>query len=283
MECIQLQVATLNVHETVMFKSAYRVAHCTETGIIKIHNDIVNGIDKDQCTILASLDLSAAFDIVDHDIFIGRMPAYGIRETALKWFQSYLDRRSYRVLINNAFSSAHTLSCGVPQGSVLGARMYTIYVAPLANVINKHSINYHCYADDTQIYIQCANNTTAVQEAITRIQDCITDVSKWMGRNVLKINEDKTEFIIFSAKHYTYDRMSIQIGTNTIQHNNNVKILGVTLDAHMTLEKQISNTCRTSYMQIRRISSIRRYLTVDAVKTLVQATVTLRLDYCNSI
>ena len=243
----------------------------------------MNGIDKDQCTILASLDLSAAFDTVDHDIFIGRMHAYGIRETALKWFQSYLDRRSYRVLINNAFSSAHTLSCGVPQGSVLGARMYTIYVAPLANVINKHSINYHCYADDTQIYIQCANNTTAVQEAITRIQDCITDVSKWMGRNALKINEDKTEFIIFSAKHYTYDRMSIQIGSNTIQHSNNVNILGVTLDAHMTLEKQISNTCRTSYMQIRRISSIRRYLTVDAVKTLVQATVTLRLDYCNSI
>ena len=68
-----------------------------------------------------------------------------------------------------------------------------------------------------------------------------------MGRNALKINEDKTEFIIFSAKHYTYDRMSMQIGSNTIQHSNNVKILGVTLDAHMTLEKQISNTCRTSY------------------------------------
>ena len=160
--------------------------------------------------------------------------------------------------------------------------MYTIYVAPLANVINKHSINYHCYADDTQIYIQCANNTTAVQEAITRIQDCITDVSKWMSRN-----EDKTEYIIFSAKHYTYDRMPTQIGTNTIQHNNNVKILGVTHgvthDAHMTLEKQISNTCRTCCRQIRGISSIRRYLTVDEVKTLVQATVTLRLDYCNSI
>ena len=137
----------------------------------------MKGIDKDQCTILASLDLSAAFDTVDHDIFIGRMHAYSIRETVLRWFQSYLDRRSYRVLINNAFSSEHTLSCDVLQGSVLGARMYTIYVAPLANVINKHSINYHCYADDTLIYIQSANNTTALQEAITRIQDCITDVS----------------------------------------------------------------------------------------------------------
>ena len=120
--------------------------------------------------------------------------------------------------------------------------MYTIYVAPLANVINKHSINYHCYADDTQIYLQCTNNTTAVQEAITRIQDCITDVSNWMSRSALKINVDKTKFIIFSANHYTYDQMSLQIGTNTIQHSNNVNILGVTLDAHMTLEKNRSAT-----------------------------------------
>ena len=170
-----------------------------------------------------------------------------------------------------------------PQCYVLGAIMYTIYVAPLANVINKHSINYRCYADGTQIYLQYANNTTAVHEAITRIQDCITDVSNWMRRSALNIYEDKTEFIIFSAKYYTYDQMSIQIGTNTIQHNNNVKIHGVTLDANMTLEKQISNICRTSYMQISRITSILHYLIVDAVRTLVPATVTARLDNCNSI
>ena len=96
-------------------QSAYRVAHSIETAIIKMHNDIVNGIDKDQCTVLSSLDLSAAFDTVDHDIFIGIMHAYGIRQTALKWFQSYLDRRSYRVLINNTFSSAHTLHVVSPK------------------------------------------------------------------------------------------------------------------------------------------------------------------------
>ena len=94
--------------------------------------------------------------------------------------------------------------------------MYTIYVAPLSNIINKHTINYHYYAEDTQIYLQSENNTIAVQEAITRIQDCITDVSNWMSRSALKINEDKTEFIIFSAKHYTCDQMSKQIVTNTI-------------------------------------------------------------------
>ena len=80
--------------------------------------------------------------------------------------------------------------------------MYTINVAPLANVINKHTINYHCYAADTQIYLQCENNTTAVQEAITRILDCITDVENWMSRSALTINEDKMEFIIFSVKLY---------------------------------------------------------------------------------
>ena len=176
------------------------------------------------------------------------MRSYGIRETALKWSQSY----------------------------------QPIYVAPLSNVINKHTINYHCYPDDNPIYLQCTNNTTDVQEAITRIQDSITDVLKWIRRSELKINEDKTEFIIFSAKHYTYDQMSLQIGTNTIQLKNNVK-LGVTLDAHITLVQQTGNTCRTSYMQIHRISSRLRYLTVDAVRTLVQDTVTVRLDYCDSV
>ena len=90
--------------------SAYIIAHSTETAIMKIHSDIVNGIDTDQCTILASLDLLAAFDTVDHDIFIDRTRAYAIRETALKWFQLYPDRRSYRVLINNTFSSKHMAS-----------------------------------------------------------------------------------------------------------------------------------------------------------------------------
>ena len=123
--------------------------------------------------------------------------------------------------------------------------MYPIYVTPLANVTNKHTINYHCYDDDNQIYLQCANSTAAVQQAISRNQDCITYVSNWVSRSALKINEDKTEFTIFSAKHYTYDQMSIQISTNTIPHNN-VKILGVTLDANMTLIKQISNTCGRS-------------------------------------
>ena len=80
----------------------HTVAHSTETAIIKIHNDIVKGIDKDQCPIIASLDLSSAFDTVDHAIFIDRMRAYGIREIALKWFRSYLDRRCYMVLINNS-------------------------------------------------------------------------------------------------------------------------------------------------------------------------------------
>ena len=78
-------------------------------------------------------------------------------------------------------------------------------------------------------------------------------------------------------------KCSYKSAPNTIQHNNNVNILGVTLDAHMPLEQQISNTCRTSYMQIRRIRSMRRYLTVDAARTLLHATVTVRLDYCNSI
>ena len=104
-----------------------------------------------------------------------------------------------------------------------------------------------------------------------------------MANNTLKINEDKTEFIIFTTKGNSGNKFTIEIGNNVIHMSEHVKILSVYLDTAMTLEKQISTTCRTAYMQIRRINSIRQYLTESAAKTIIQMVVVFRLDYCNSL
>ena len=100
----------------------------------------------------------------------------------------------------------------------------------------------------------------------------------WMSRSALKINEDNTEFIIFSGKHYTYDQMSIQIGTNTIQHNNNVKIHEVTLDAHMTLESR-----RATYVGQAICRSVDPLPHCRYSKNTDTGHRPVRLDYCNSI
>ena len=142
-------------------QSAYRAKHATETAIIKLNNDIIGGMDEGKCTILASLDLSAAFDTVDHDILLRRLQnVYGIDETALLWFKLYLKDRTHRVYIKETLSERHNLDCGVPQGSVLGARLYSMYAYPLCTIINEHNLHYHSYADDTQIYIYICSVTT---------------------------------------------------------------------------------------------------------------------------
>lgn len=265
------------------YQSAYRSCHSTETAVLKLHNDIVSSLDQGRCTVLVSLDLSAAFDTVDHNILINRLECIGIQHIALQWFKSYVRNRTYQVAINDTHSTSHDLTCGVPQGSVLGARLYTIYTQPMTHIFRKHNVRYHCYADDTQVYIHCDNNVPAINTAIRLLEDCIRDVIIWMCTSTLKINEEKTEFIIFTAKQPFRNDMSITIGPHIIQNIEHIKVLGIMLDTSLTLDNQINAVSKACYLQIRRINTIRRYLTQDAVRTLIQATVTVRLDYCNCI
>ena len=201
---LEEHMSAYNLYDNL--QSAYRPQHATETAVLKIHHDIVSGLDNGKCTVLASRDLSAAFDTVDHSIFIARIQQlYGVDNVCKDWFESYLRDRSHRVCINDTLSDQNALKCGVPQGSVLCARLYSMYAYPLSNIIKKHNLQYHTYADDTQIYIQCKDNVESINEAVSKLENCIMEASDWMKQNSLKINEDKTEFIIFSNKPQTKD------------------------------------------------------------------------------
>ena len=173
---------------------------------------------------------------------------YGIDDTAWCWFESYLDNRHTKVQINNSLSSSRVLVCGVPQGSVLSARLYSMFINPISNIIKQHGVHYHCYADDIQIYMQCKDTDVDIQESITRLQNCILEISIWMMVNSLKINGDKTELIIFGSKPATYIKYFLKIGSSVIPATDCIKILGVSLDSMLNLNKHISNTCRTVYM-----------------------------------
>ena len=159
--------------------------------------------------------------------------------------------------------------------------MYTMYTRPLSNIILQHGVNYHCYADDTQLYVESDDDDVARAEAIHKLEQCIADVCRWMNNNALKLNHNKTELIIFTRKNTAC--MSMNIGTSTIQTTEHIKVLGVTLDSNLNYVKQISNACRNTYMHLRRINSIRRYLPEPAVKTLVQSVALTGIDYCNSL
>ena len=135
-------------------QSAYRDKHSTETALIKVQNAILSALDAGSSTILLMLDLSAAFDTIDHDNLLSRLcNVYGITGNVLNWFRSYLTGRIQRVVIEDSVSVDHERDFGVPQVSVLGPRMYCMYTRPVSDIVQRHGLSRHSYADDTQFYM----------------------------------------------------------------------------------------------------------------------------------
>ncbi len=144
------------------------------------------------------LDLSAAFDTIDHNILLNRLENFvGISGSALAWFKSYLSDRHQFVAVNEEVSYRSQVQYGVPQGSVLGPLLFTLYMLPLGNIIRKHGVSFHCYADDTQLYISSRPGET---HQIEKLMECIVDIKSWMTSNFLLLNSEKTEVLIIGLK-----------------------------------------------------------------------------------
>ena len=182
---------SLNLYETK--QSAYRKGHSTETALLRIHNDLLlTAADSHRAACLVLLDLSAAFDAVDHNILLTRLSEnVGPSGVPLTWFASYSSRRTQTVKTGSATSRPTGLTCGVPQGSVLGSILFTIYTAvELDKIIRKYGLEYHMYADDTQLY-KCFN-TQETACAIAKLEKCEDEIDKWMTVNKLQLNGEKT-------------------------------------------------------------------------------------------
>ena len=149
---ITKHIADNNLLESM--QSAYRAHHSTETALVKVKSDILKAMDSQEIICLTLLDLSAAFDMISKDKLLTRLEEeFGITNTCLKWIESYLTQCTQRVIVGSSRSDPVTLAFGVPQGSVLGPILFTLYTCPLGRICRKHSIGYHLYTDDQQIYL----------------------------------------------------------------------------------------------------------------------------------
>ena len=166
------------------YQSAYRSSHSTESALLRVKNDVLQAMNHGHITLLVLLDLSAAFDTVDHTVFLNRLRhRIGIKGTALSWFKSYLTNRSQRVCINDSISENVTLDYGLSQGSVIGPGGFSIYMLPLGDIIRKHGLNYHCYVDDTQVYLSVNPVQQNVAAAVQRMETCFDEIRLWMSQN----------------------------------------------------------------------------------------------------
>ena len=179
------------------FQSAYKPHHSVESALVRVHSDILQAMDRQRVVVLVLLDLSAAFDTIDHRVLLHRLSRdLGVAGTALRWFQSYLEDRTQSVTIQNACSAPRDLCFGVPQGSVLGPQLFSVYSAPLGKIIKAHGLEYHFYADDTQLYFSFNPSDVTSDAIVERIVRCIADIQHWMDTNFLKLNDDNGGHIL---------------------------------------------------------------------------------------
>ena len=270
-----------------IFQSAYRQLHSTETALLRVQNDILEAVDSHGGAILVLLDLSAAFDTIDHEKLLRILEqSFGVTDDALNWFKSYLSDRTQEVVIDGKCSEIFTLLFGVPQGSVLGPILFTIYTVPLGQIIRKHGLSFHLYADDTQLYIAFKpTDSCSTDVTLRRIQDCVADIKAWMTENLLKLNDDKTEILVVTSKHLAgkLKDIRVKLGDIDITPRDAIRNLGVIFDNTCSMEQHISNICKTGYWQLHQIGQIRKYLDKPSAQKLVNSLITSRMDYCNSL
>ena len=269
-----------------LYQSAYKSCHSTETALVCVCDDIKLAFDKRMGTALIMIHLSAAFDTINHDILLRRLrDRYGIMGDALKWVKSYLTNRFQKISINEYTSCSSLLSSGVPQGSVLGPLLFSLYVQPAGDIIRKHGLSFHHYADDLQIYTSFEYDHHSFSTSLVKLQCCVSELQKWFSANYLIMNEDKTEFIPFVPKPYNHivDKSTICIGDDVIRASFSVTDLGVVLDRHLKMSHQVSKMVQTCTYKLRLINVIRNKLTVTVAERVINAMVTGNLDYCNSL
>ena len=195
LKCVSVHNDSFNLN--CKFQSAYRSGHSTETALLRVKNDIIYALDSRRAVFLVLLDMSAAFDTVDHDVLISRLNCiFKLQYSVLGWFKSYLHGRTCVVKVANEVSDVKALSYGLPQGSCVGPQLFSFYVRSIANVISRHDgVKFHMYADDLQLYTSFdPKNPSEVSRSLSLMSNCITDVRSWMCSNMLCLNENKTEF-----------------------------------------------------------------------------------------
>ena len=265
-------------------QSSYKKFHSTETALVKIQSDALTSIDQQKCVVLLLLDLSAAFDTVDHAVLLDRLKTrFGIQDQALQWIISYFNDRRQTVVIDGHKSKEHTLTCNVPQGSVLGPKFFVDYESPLGNIIRSHGLTAHFYADDTQIYLSFTPGNEDV--SIAKLEACVGEIRQWMASNFLKLNDEKTELIFLgTAQNLTkLTTTSVKVGDCTIEPSQDVRNIGAIFDKNLKMDKHVLSTCKTAWFRLYQIGKIRPYLSTEEAKSIVHAYVTSKIDQNNSL
>ena len=245
------------------YQSAYREHHSCETSLVRLTNELLWSMERQWVTALVALDLSAAFNTVDHTVLLNVLQqCYGVSGKVLNWIDTYLRPRGFKVSIGNEYLKYIPMDFLVPQGSILGPVLFSAYINTLTLEVPR-SIDLHGFADDHIIKKDfLASKCNDEDNAIHQLQDCSMRLKNWMDHNRLKMNRNKTEFILIGSKQQlqTCHTKQININSENITRSETVKYLGAWIDSNLSFTKHITERCKMAMWNLHKMKHIRKFL-----------------------
>ena len=271
---------------TAAHQSAYKEHFSCETAVVYLMNHLLWNMERGRVSVITGLDLSAAFDTVDHGVLAAVLErGFGVTGNALDWIKSYLLDRRLCVKVGTEVSSNLSFNFSVPQGSCLGPVLFNIYSSTISECIQPEQ-DLGGYADDHVIWDSFIPSSEGKERAcLNRMESTLLRIKSWMDANSLKMNTTKTEFAYFGSRQMLAKIAggSINVAGDVVPPSSQLKYLGVCLDGPLTLNDFISNKVKCAASAIRSIKAIRQYIDIDTAKVLVCSLVLTRLDFINSI
>jgi len=271
---------------SLLHQSAYKKGHTTKTAVLDVLDRVYKAADNKQVTVLIGLDLSAAFNTVDHQIILDRLQTkFGVTGIPLFWLKSYLDSRTQFIKMVQHQSPVIGLEVDVPQGSVLGPLLFAVFCSPVANVITDNGVQYHHYADDTQLHVGMRANNTAA--GLSVLAACTADVRQWYLQKGLQLNPDKSEVLVIGTTqqlHATSSAVcSVSVAGVDLPTADKKKVLGVVLDRRLAFNNHVTAVAQSCNYHAQTIRHIRHLLATELAQTLACSLILSRIDYCNAV
>ncbi len=260
-------------------QAGFRKGHSTGTCLLDFVDNLFANIDRGMTCGVLFLDLRKAFDTVDHKILLTKLCKYGLKWNAVKWIESYLEGRQQVTKIDGEISPPASVTYGVPQGSILGPLLFTIYVNDIPKCIHNAKIN--LYADDTAIAV----HGLTIEEVLFKLESVMTTVSKWFRHNKLSVNFSKTKYMLFAASNKKLENVthSLSIGNERVERVYTYKYLGVKLDQTLNFAAHIEYIRSKTIGKIRLLGKIALILNQNTSLYLYRSLVLPIFDYADYV
>ena len=256
-------------------QGGFRKGFSTMSSVAELTDNLFSNINRGLTSLAAFVDLRKAFDTVNHDILLSKLNCYGIDEGNLKWCSNYLENRTQKTLANGTLSTSKLVTCGVPQGSVLGPLFFILYVNDVQHAVKGAKLQ--LYADDTVIHV--ADKDPLV--AVTKLQPSLDQFSKWCKGNKLTLNASKTKLMVFGTRSKVKKAkdLVVKVDNTPLQIVPTYKYLGITLDSTLSFNCQVKSTMSIVAYKANLLAKIRKFLRKEVAMRIYKSMILPYFDY----